>query len=110
MDKGFHFEKSVQLDHLDSNDYVKIDSNSDKRILSKLNCLVDERAKCLHKTEHKYLTHYQWKSIYFYVMPKTNKWQGTLKEIEKSNEVYIQMEPPNSLKGLPIIAGPNSLT
>ena len=27
---------------------------------------------------------------------------------EKSNEIYIQMKPPNSLKRRPIIAGPNS--
>ena len=31
-----------------------------------------------------------------------------LEEIEKSNEISIQMEPPNSLKGRPIIAGPKS--
>ena len=33
-----------------------------------------------------------------------------VEEIEKSNGIYIQMEPPNSLKGRPIIAGPNSPT
>ena len=27
---------------------------------------------------------------------------------EKSNEIYIQMKPPNSLKRRPITAGPNS--
>ena len=43
-------------------------------------------------------------------MPKINKCQEILEEIEKSNEVYIQMESPNSLKGRPIIAGPNSPT
>ena len=41
-------------------------------------------------------------------MPKINKCQEILEEIEKSNEIYIQMESPNSLKGRPIIAGPNS--
>ena len=43
-------------------------------------------------------------------MPKINKCQEILEEIEKSSEIYIQMEPRNSLKGRPIIAGPNSPT
>ena len=110
LDKEFYFEKLVKRDHLDSNTYVKIDSNSDKKVFSKLNRLIDKHANCLTKKEHKYLTHYQWKSSNFYVMPKINKCQEILKEIENSNEIYIQMEPPNSLKGHPIIAGPNSPT
>ena len=31
-------------------------------------------------------------------------------EIEKSSEIYIQIEPLNSLKGRPIIAGRDSST
>ena len=100
----------MEHDHLDSNIYVRIDSNSDKKVFSKLNRLIDKHAKCLTKKEYKYLTHYQWKSSNFYVMPKINKCQEILEEIEKSNDIYIQMEPPNSLKGRLIIAGPNSST
>ena len=40
-------------------------------------------------------------------MPKINKYKDILKEIEKSNELYIQMEPLNSLKGPSFIVGPN---
>ena len=43
-------------------------------------------------------------------MPKINKCQEIWKKIEKPNEIYIQMKPPNSLKGHPIIAGRNSPT
>ena len=39
-----------------------------------------------------------------------NKFYEILKEIEKVNEIYMQVEPPNSLKGYLIIAGPNSST
>ena len=53
----------------------KIDSNSDKKVFSKLNNLIEKHAKCLNKKEHSYLTHYQWKSSNFYVMPKINKCQ-----------------------------------
>ena len=78
------------------------------KVFSKLNCLIDKHAKCLTKKEHKYLTHYQWKSSNFYVMPKINKSQEILEKVEKSHEIYIQMEPSDSLKGHPIIAEPNN--
>ena len=81
-----------------------------KMFFSKLNRLIDKHAKCLTKREHKYLTHYQWKSSNFYVIPKINKCQEILKEIKKSNKICIQIKPPNSLKGLPIRAGRNSPT
>ena len=83
-------------DHLHSITYVKIDNNSDKKVFPKLNHLIDKHAKCLTKREQKYLTHYQWKYSNFYVMPKINKCQESLEEIEKSNEIYIQMKPPNT--------------
>ena len=51
----------VKRDHLDSNSYVKIASNSDKNVFSKLNCLIDKHVECLTKTEHDYLTRCQWK-------------------------------------------------
>ena len=110
MDKEFYFEKLVTRDHLDSNTYVKIDSNTYKNVFPKLNCLIDKHAKCLTKREHKFLTHYQWKSSNLYVMPKINKCQQILEEIQKSIEIYIQMKPHNSLKRRPVIAGPNSPT
>ena len=100
----------MRRDHLDSHTFVKIDSNSDKKVFSKLNRLTDRNAKCLTKREYKYLTHYHWKPSNFYVMPKINKCQEIQVEIEKLDEIYIQMEPPNSLKGYPLIAGPNSST
>ena len=75
LDKEFYFEKLVRRGHLDSNTYVIIDSNSDKKAFSKLSHLLDKHAKCLTKREHKYLTHYQWKSSNFYVIPKKSKCQ-----------------------------------
>ena len=43
-------------------------------------------------------------------MPKINKYQETLKQIKKFNVINIPVEPPKSLKGRLIIAGPNSPT
>ena len=44
------------------------------------------------------------------VMLEIYKYQDILEEIENFSEIYIQTEPPNNLKGCPIIADPNSPT
>ena len=54
-----------------------------------------KHALCLTKKKHKDLAHHQLKSCNFYVLAKINKCKEILEEIEKSNEVYIQIEPPN---------------
>ena len=74
----------------------KIDSNSDKKVFSKLNHLIEKHAKCLTKKEHSYLTHYQWKSSNCYVMPKINKCQEIHQERKKTIKIYIQMKAPYS--------------
>ena len=44
------------------------------------------------------------------VMLEIYKYQDILEEIETFSEIYIQTEPPNNLKGRPIIADQNSPT
>ena len=44
------------------------------------------------------------------VMLEIYKYQDILEEIETFSEIYIQTEPPNNLKGRPIIADKNSPT
>ena len=44
------------------------------------------------------------------VMLEIYKYQDILQEIETFSEIYIQTEPPNNLKGRPIIADQNSPT
>ena len=44
------------------------------------------------------------------VMLEIYKYQNILEEIETFSEIYIQTEPPNNLKGRPIIADQNSPT
>ena len=52
LDKEFYFEKLVKRVHLDSNTYVEIDSNSDKKVFSKLNRLIYKHSKCSTKKEN----------------------------------------------------------
>ena len=73
LDKELYFEKLVKNDHFDSNTYVKTDSDSDKKVYSKLNCAIDKHEECLTKKEHKYLIQWklnQRKFSNFNVMPK----------------------------------------
>ena len=44
------------------------------------------------------------------VLLEIYKYQDILEEIETFSEIYIQTEPPNNLKGRPIIADQNSPT
>ena len=95
LDKEFYFEKLVNDHHLDSNTYVKNDSNMDKKVFSKFNHLIDTQAECLTKKEHKYLTRYQWKSGNFYLMSKINdkkiskKLKNPIKFTSKWNDLIV---------------------
>ena len=110
MDREFYVEKLIKNDHLESNTYQKIDQNSDKKVFTKLNHLINKHSECFTKNENTYLTQYQWKTSNFYIMPKINKCEEIITIIEETNDIYIKMDPPNILKGRPIIAGPNSPT
>ena len=66
LHKEFYFKKLVKCNHLDSNTFVKIDSNIGKNVFSKLDHLIDKKnSECLTKKEPKHLPHYQWKSSNF---------------------------------------------
>ena len=47
LDNNFYFEKLVKCDHLNANTYVEVDSNSNKKVFSKLNGLIDKHSECL---------------------------------------------------------------
>ena len=80
LDKEPYFGKLEKHDHLNFYTYVKIDSNSDRKVFSRSNPFINKHAECLK--EHKYLTHCQWKSSNFYVMPKINKNREIIEEIK----------------------------
>ena len=58
----------------------------------------------------KYILNSNWKSSNFYVLPKIHKSKKIIEEINKSNNTDSNMQPPEDLKGTPIVDGPNSPT
>ena len=58
----------------------------------------------------KFILNSNWKSSNFYILPKVHKSKKIIEEISKSNNICANMQPPDDLKGIPIVGGPNSPT
>ena len=56
----------------------------------------------------KYILNSNWKASHFYVLPKIPKSKNIIEEINESNNICLNMQPPDDLKGRPIVGGPNS--
>ena len=110
MDAEFYKEKLVYNDHLNQSTYEEVSSNADSKVFKELKTLMETHKKCLTVKEMKYITDYDWKSSNFYVQPKVNKCEVLKEIIQLSNSEYIDTIAPDSLKGRPIVAGPQSPT
>ena len=53
---------------------------------------------------------FPWKTSNFYILPKIHKSTEIIQAIARSDKDYIEMSPPDNLKGRPIVAGPASPT
>ena len=58
----------------------------------------------------KYILNSNWKSSNFYVLPKIHKSKKVIEEFNESHNICLNMQPPEDLKGRPIVGGPNSPT
>ena len=58
----------------------------------------------------KYISNSNWKSSNFYVLSNINKSKKIIQEINESNNICLNMQLPEDLKGRPIVGGPNSPT
>ena len=58
----------------------------------------------------KYILNSNWKSSNFYVLPKIHKSNEIIEEVNESNNICLNMQPPEDLKGRPIVHGQNSPT
>ena len=56
----------------------------------------------------KYILNGNWKSLNFYVLPKVHKSKKIIEEINETNNICLNMQPPEDLKKKSIIGGPNS--
>ena len=98
------------MHHLNTSTYQKVDSNNDRRVFSNLKFLIKNHESCLTKNELKYFLNSNWKSSNFYVLPKIHKSRTIIEEINESNNISLNMQPPEDLKGRLIVGGPNSPT
>ena len=110
MDRTFYRNKLVMKDHLETETYEKIPLNSDNKLRIKQQQLIERHNTCLTEKDKDIIKEHEWKSANFYVNPKISKCQEIAKRIAKTDNIYLRMKPPNSLKGRPIIAGPESPT
>ena len=110
LDKRFYRDKMVLKDHLDTKTYKIVSRFSDNRVMRRLKELTEKHSKCLQESEIRYINNKRWKSSNIYVSPKVHKCKEILDVAASTNEEYIHMPCPRSLKGCPIIAGPQSPT
>ena len=105
MDKKFYEEKLVMQNHLDTNAYQVIPSDSDDAVIDILQNHAKKCMICLTKSEYEYLTDYEWKSSQFYVLPKIHKCKSILDASTTSPSDIVDVPNPPDLSSRPIIAG-----
>ena len=110
MDTPFYRDKLVLQDHLNTQVYELTTEHADKQVFNEQTKLIKKHEKCLTIKERKYITNYEWKTSNFYVNPKISKCKEIADRMKTNNNRYLKMHPPTSLKGRPIISGPNSPT
>ena len=108
MNKEYYRKKLVLQDHLLTDMYETVKTNADKKLMKKQISIVEKYENCLTRHEADCIKNHQWKSSNFYINPKISKCKEISTKINSCNGVYLKMQPPQSLKGRPIIAGPAS--
>ena len=111
MNKEFYEKKLVLADHLvDPATYKKVDTDADKKAMSKLTKLVNKHEKCFTKGEKAYVLDPDWKTSEFYIRPKIHKCKTILEEIKRQPRNVINIKDAPDLTGRPIIAGTSAPT
>ena len=110
MDQTYYRDTLVLEGHLHSGSYERVPLDEDKVVVQNLQNHVIRHKESLTEKEQKFITDFNWKTSNFYVLPKIHKSKEIIDEICSSNEDFVQMSPPNDLKGRLIVAGPVSPT
>ncbi|XP_062588448.1 uncharacterized protein LOC134250115 [Saccostrea cucullata] len=103
--------KEMSLSQLQDNQfYKKLEQNTDRQTMLKIQKLTKKYQGNLTKNELEYLTDFEVKTSHFYGLPKIHKCKEIQENVNKCNSTYIKLLRPNDLKLRPIIAGPASST
>ena len=106
LDTEFYRDKLVLHDHLNTDTYEIIPSNTDNKVMKNLNLLINKHRKCLYEQGITYINNKKWKSSNIYVTPKVHKSKTIIEMCKTTCSEYVHMPVPADLKGRPIIAGP----
>ena len=110
MDKQIYKDKLVLKDHLLTDTYKKVPSNSNDKVFRALKNLVSKHGACVTTKEIEVILKKDWKDSYFYILPKIHKCAEIKEAVKKYNSEYIHIPFPSSLKGRPINGGPHAVT
>ena len=108
MERSYYKQKLILGDHLETATYERVSNDIDHDVIQKQNNLLEEHQACFTKNEKAYISNHVWKTSNFYINPKISKCREISDRIQRCEDVYLKMSPPDSLKGRPIIAGPAS--
>ena len=95
--------------HLNTNDYKRVNDDEDIKVMRDLKSITKKFEELTTK-EQQFICDFPWKTSNFYILPKFHKSTEIIQAIARSDKDYIEMSPPDNLKGRPIVAGPASPT
>ena len=110
MDKGFYRDKLVLEGHLNTNDHKRVNNDEDIKVMRDLKSITKKFEKELTTKEQQFICDFPWQTSNFYILPKIHKSTEIIQAIARSDKGYIEMSPPDNLKGRLIVAGPASPT
>lgn len=105
MDSDYYRDHLVLQGHLESNTYSKVKGDCDTKVMKNLKDHIETHKSCLTVKEIDFLTKFKWTTSNFYVLPKVHKCISIINKVKSSTEDYIELQPPQDLKGRPIVGG-----
>ena len=105
MKRDFYISK--MNDHLDKTEtYHKLSQNEDNGTMNKIKGLVKKHENIFTKKEKAYIINFEYKTSYFYGLPKIHQSKRIKENILEQNSSYVQCGTDVDLKMRPIVAGP----
>ena len=109
MDSHFYETKMNEM-LADTVTYKKLKNHTDDNTMKKLENLVRKYKTQLTDKECKYLTKFENKDSYIYILPKIHKSEDIKDAIKTHASEYVCLKAPSELKFRPIVSGRENAT
>ena len=110
--KGIQLSKIVSREltfkHETPSPYIQVPESRYKSVFNKLKYLIRNYKCCLTNNKTKNILKDNWKSSNFCVLSKVLKSKKIIDEIDKNNNICVNIEPPKCSEGKIIAGCPNS--